>query len=129
MKALAQLLYGLNGLVFLALGVGTMLYGTPWLPEIARRFMSEFSHGNDDILHFTQEVGSLLIAFGVIALWFTLHFEQSRVFHWAMLLFWGLFATVHFVDPYGHLQLRSGAWITAIPFAMYVLLSVLRRRG
>jgi len=44
-------------------------------------------------IHFIDSGDELLpCATGLVTLWFVLHYDQSRMFHWAMTLFWGLFA-------------------------------------
>jgi hypothetical protein len=127
-RILAKSLYGLVGGVFLIAGVSVLLYSTPLLPSFARELIETIARGEPNTLHILQEFGSLLIFAGLISFWFVQHYEESRVFHWAMTLFWILFALVHWVDIRGSLQVDIGQLINSIPAALFVTIGVLRER-
>jgi hypothetical protein len=74
-----------------------------------------------------QEFGSLLVFAGLIAFWFVRHYSESKTFHWAMTLFWGLFALVHWVDIRGTFQFGVGQMINTIPFVLFVVVGLLRQ--
>lgn len=61
-------------------------------------------------------------------LWFARHYEQSSRFHWlitwwTLLLFW-----VHWFTAYGEFRNEPAIIIDFIPFAVFFVLGLLRRR-
>jgi hypothetical protein len=64
---------------------------------------------------------------GLVTLWFTKHYDQSALFHWAMIIGWALFAWIHVRDVRSLESLR-GPSITAIPFALLLVTALLRFR-
>jgi hypothetical protein len=122
-------LYALNGAVFLAAGGSVLLLGTDLLPPQVREVIDSIGHEDPNTLHIMQEFGSLLIFAGLITFWFIWHYKQSRAFHWAMTLFWALIALVHLVDVRGSFDLDIGTAINAIPFALFVIVGVLRMKA
>jgi hypothetical protein len=76
-----------------------------------------------------QEFGSLLVFVGLITFWFVRHYDRSWPFHWAMTLFWGLLALVHWFDVRGPVESVIGPAINTVPFGLFVLLGLLRLRS
>jgi hypothetical protein len=125
---LARALYTLAGAVYLVAGVGVLLLGTGLLPDAVRDLILHLGKNDDNTLHIMQEFGSLLVFVGLITLWFVWHYDQSAAFHWAMTLFWGLFALVHWVDIRGAFQAGLGQVINTIPVSLFLVVGLLRLR-
>jgi hypothetical protein len=128
-RALARSVYVLFGAVYLLAGVAVLLLGTGLLPGPVRDIITDVARDNPNTLHIMQEFGSLLVFVGLITLWFVRHYDQSRPFHWAMTAFWGLFALVHWFDIRGAFQPGVGQAINTIPFAVFVVVGVLRQKA
>jgi hypothetical protein len=126
-RALAKALYALLGAVFLAAGVSVLLLGTGLLPEPVRELIEDIGGGNANTLHIMQEFGSLLVFAGLITFWFVRHYDASKTFHWAMTVFWGLFALVHWVDVRGSFQVGVGQVINTVPFLLFAGVGLLRQ--
>jgi hypothetical protein len=125
----SQTLYFLFGAVYLAAGASVLLYGATILPPIVPRIVAEVTHHDPYTLHIAQEFGSHMIILGLVTLWFAFHFDQSKVFHWAMTLGWGLFALIHWQDVRGTWESIKGPALTTIPFVLWALAGILRRSG
>ncbi|MFY9553142.1 MAG: hypothetical protein WAV20_12270 [Blastocatellia bacterium] len=124
-RTVANILYALFGFVFVITGAGIMLLHTGLLPDTARDLILDIGHRDPTAIHLIQEFGSLMVFAGLITLWFIRHYEQSRVFHWAMTTFWALFALAHWFDG----RERGpgiGPLITTIPFILFLFVGVLR---
>jgi hypothetical protein len=126
---LCQFVYTLFGAGFLVAGAAVLLLGTGLLPEGVKDFIVGFGHDDPGTLHIMQEFASLLVFAGLISFWFVLHYERSRAFHWAMTLFWGLIALVHWFDIHGSFHSGVGEAITTVPFALFVVVGLLRQRS
>lgn len=125
-KALAKLLYGFFGFLFLIAGASVSLLHTSLLPEVVKNLIISVAHGDSNTLHITQEFGSLLVFAGLITFWFIRHYEQSKPFHWALTTFWCLFALAHWFDARGIAQSIRGPMINTLPFILFVLVGLLR---
>jgi hypothetical protein len=125
-RALTKALYVLQGGAFLAAGTSVLLLGTGLLPAPLRDFILEFGQGNDNTLHIMQEFGSLLVFVGLMTFWYVFHLDQSRPFHWAMTLFWGLIALVHWFDVRGGFEYGIGQVINTLPFALFLAVGLLQ---
>ena len=128
-RILAQSVYGLVAAVFLAAGVSVLLLGTGLLPEPVRNLITDFGQGNPNTLHIMQEFASTLVFVALITIWFIWHYDRSRAFHWAMTAYWGLIALVHWVDIRGSFQSGIGPAINSIPFALFLVVGLLRERS
>lgn len=125
-KILAQSLYALLGAVFLVAGVAVLLLGTGLLPAAVKDMIIDAGRDNERTLHIMQEFASLLVFVALVAFWFIRHYDQSRPFHWAMTLFWGLIALVHWFDIRGSFHYGAGQLINTIPFALFLVVGLLR---
>jgi len=125
-KAIAKLLYGLFGALFLIAGAAVMLLGTGLLPDAIKTPIINVAHGDLNTLHITQEFGSLLVFAGLITFWFIRHYEQSKSFHWALTTFWALFALAHWFDAHGTFHSGTGQMINTIPFVLFAVVGLLR---
>jgi hypothetical protein len=127
-RILAKSLYGLFGAAYLVAGASVLLLGTGLLPAAVRDMIETIGRGNGNTLHIMQEFGSLLVFAGLITLWFIQHYDKSRPFHWAMTVFWALFALVHWVDVRGSFRSDMGAVVNTIPFALFLTIGLFRQR-
>jgi hypothetical protein len=125
-RVLTQSVYSLLGVLFLVAGGSVLLLGTGLLPDAMRDLIVSLARDNDNTLHIMQEFSALLVFVGLITFWFVRHYEASRPFHWAMTAFWGLIALVHWIDIRGPVSSMIGPAINSIPFAVFVLLGLLR---
>ena len=125
-RALAKSLYGLVGVVFLVAGGSVLLLGTGLLPAAVRDTIVGIGQDNPNTLHIMQEFGSMLVFAGLITLWFLRHYDKSRPFHWAMTVFWGLIALVHWFDIRGPVESVVGPLINTVPFALCLAVGLLR---
>src|SRR6266851_2318278 len=128
-KILSQALYGLVGAIYLGAGASVLLLGTGLLPKPVSDLIVGLGQEDGNTLHIMQEFGSLLVFAGLITFWFLGHYEQSRPFHWAMTVFWGLFALVHWFDIRGSFRYDVGALINTVPLSLFVLIGLLRQRS
>jgi hypothetical protein len=128
-RVLSQALYGLVGVIFFVAGGSVLLLGTGLLPNALSDLIVSIGENDGHTLHIMQEFGSLLVFVGLITLWFLGHYDQSRPFHWAMTVFWGLFALVHWFDIRGSFQPGIGQVINTIPFGLFVVVGLLRQRS
>lgn len=125
-RVLTQSVYSLVGVLFLVAGGSILLLGTGLLPTAARDFIVRFAQDSDNTLHIMQEFSALLVFVGLITFGFIRNYEASQPFHWAMTAFWGLIALVHWFDVRGASSSVVGPAINSIPFAVFVLLGLLR---
>src|SRR5215469_6605042 len=98
---LAKSMYVLFGALYVAAGATPLMLSTGLLPDAVKATLLEAAHGDLNVVHISQEFGSLLIFVGLITFWFAWHYEQSLFFHWAMTAFWALFALIHWCDVRG----------------------------
>ena len=127
-EAITKVLYGVFSMIFFLLGGSILLLHTGLLPSAIKDLIGSIGHGDANTLHIMQEFGSLLVFTGMITLWFLRHYERSQVFHWAMTTFWALFALIHWIDARGSLRSITGPIINTIPFTLFALTGLLRRR-
>ena len=123
-----RVVYALAGIVYLALGVTVLLLGTSLLPQWLKERIFDMGHNIPDTMHLIQEIGALWVLAGMFFLWFARHYEHSYVFHWAVTFYLALEAWVHWFTAYGHFEHGSRAVINAIPFAIFLVLGLLRKK-
>ena len=125
--AVTQSVYVLSGVIYVLLGVGVLLLGTKLLPAWIRDRIFEIGKSEPDTMHLIQEWGTLCVFVGILLLWFARHYEKSNKFHWAVTFYLALDAWIHWFNAYGHFENRPRAIINAIPFAVFLILGLLRR--
>jgi hypothetical protein len=128
-RMVANSLYGFFGAVFLVVGAVVLLLSTGLLPDSVENIVVSVGHGDSNTLHIIQELGSVLVFVGLITFWFIRHYAQSLPYHWAMTTFWGLFALAHWFDVSGSFHLGTGQVINTVPFILFVLVGLLRKRS
>lgn len=78
------------------------------------------------LLHVVQEWGNAHLLLGVLTFWFLRHYDQSRLFHWAMTAYFAVDALIHWFDVSGPPPSIAGPLINTIPFVVFVTLGVVR---
>jgi hypothetical protein len=126
-KALTKVLYGFSGVIFLLVGASVLLFSTGLLPAAVNRAVMSAARGDTNALHIVQEFGAFLVFIGLITIWFMRRYEQSRFFHWAMTAAFGLFALAHWFDVRGTFRSAVGPAVNSIPFALFLVVGLLRR--
>ena len=124
--SIAKSVYGFFGTVFIIAGATVMLFHTGLLPGPVQSLISDLAQGNPYSLHLMQEFASILVFAGLVSIWFVRHYEQSRLYHWAMTTFWALFAVAHWVDGSGVPRQLSRPLVDTIPFILFLLIGLLR---
>ncbi|MEK6303397.1 MAG: hypothetical protein AABO41_22025 [Acidobacteriota bacterium] len=127
-KPIAQTLYGFVGAAFLVVGASVLLLGSGFLPDAIKTLITDITQGDRNTIHIVQEFGSLLVFAGLISFWFVRHYERSKFFHWSMTIFWALFALAHWFVAGGPFHASRGAAINTIPFALFLVVGLLRKR-
>ena len=128
-RLVTRSLYVLLGAVFLLGGASVLLLGTGLLPAPVRDVILSVGEDNTHTLHLMQEYATLLVLVALLTFWFVKHYEASRAFHWAMTLFWGLIALIHWFDPRGQFHYGLGEAINSIPFVLFVAVGLLRENA
>ena len=128
-RVVSQALYVLLAAVFLLGGTSVLLLGTGLMPTPVTDVILSIGEGNLHTLHLMQEYATLLVLVALLTLWFVKHYEMSRPFHWAMTLFWGVIALVHWFDPQGEFHYGLAEALTSVPFVLFVALGLLRERS
>jgi hypothetical protein len=127
-RILARSLYTLVGVSFLLAGTTVLLLGTGLLPHGFKEVIEAEADGVRHTMHIMQEFATATVLLGLVTLWFVRHYEISRSFHWAMTLFWALFALIHWFDIRGPIGSVKGPSINTIPFVVFLLVGLLRER-
>ncbi|MBI3422703.1 MAG: hypothetical protein HY011_07160 [Acidobacteria bacterium] len=127
-QTLTKSFYGFVGTLLLLAGGTVLLLRTGLLPEALQSLIFNVGRGDLNAVHILQEFSALLVFAGLMTFWAIRHYEQSRPFHWALTTFWGLLALVHWVDARGDFKSVAGPLINTIPFALFVLVGLLRQR-
>jgi hypothetical protein len=120
--------YVLSGVVFLVLGTGVILLGTGVLPAWVHDRIFEMGRSDPFTMHQIQELGTVWVLAGLVFLWFARHYDRSAGFHWLATFYWLLDAWVHWFNAWGVFEHEWRAVWNAIPFALFLLLGLLRRQ-
>jgi hypothetical protein len=125
-RTLVRSFHALFGAAYLLAGAAVLLLGTGLLPDPVRDLINAIARDTPNTLHVMQEFGSLLVFVGLITFWFVWHYDQSRPFHWAMTVFWGLLALIHWFDIRGPFPSAVGPLINSVPFALFLAVGLFR---
>jgi hypothetical protein len=125
-EAIAKSAYGFFGALFLISGATVLLLHTGLLPAPVKNIVIGLAHGDSLAIHLIQELGSILVFAGLITVWFIRHYEHSKSYHWAMTIFWSLFALAHWFDGSEGPRSVRGPLINTIPFIVFLLIGLLR---
>ena len=128
-RLVAKALYALLGVAFIAVSAAVLLLGTGLVPPAVADKALEFAQRDDRTVHLLQEFCTLLAFMGMVSLWCAWNYEKSRGLHWAMTVFWALFALVHWVDYKGTVHLGVGQAATTAPLLVFLIVGALRAKG
>lgn len=121
--------YWLLGVLYICLGVGSMVLPVGWFPEGVAAKLLAGETLNPFLGHLLQEFGTVVLALGLVFLWCASRKEYSRTFHWAMTFYCSLDALIHWVGPEGLIGSWPRGITNSIPFAVMLLLGVLQLRA
>jgi len=121
--------YGLLGILYVCLGVGSMLLPIGWLPGGVADKLLAGETLNPFVEHLLQEFGTVVLALGLVFVWAASRKEYSGMFHWAMTFYFSLDALIHWVGPQGLIGSWPRGITNSIPFAVMLLVGVLQLRA
>ena len=124
-----RIVYGLLGVLYLFIGVGSFVLPLGWLPEgIGGALLTEESP-SVFLGHLLQEFGTVVLALGLLFVWHARRKELSVGFHWLVTLYLSLDALVHWVGPEGLIGSWPRGIINSVPFTLMLVLGLLWRRS
>jgi hypothetical protein len=124
--AIAKIVYGLFGALFVVAGGSVLLVNTGLLPEVGRKIILDVAHGSGELLHVLQEWGNAHVLVGLITFWFIRHYNQSWAYHWAMTAYFAIDALIHWFHAAGPRESLVGPLINTVPLVIFVALGLLR---
>ena len=113
--------------LYFVLGAGVLLLGTGVLPVWIHDRVFELGRSDPFTMHQIQEMGTLWVLAGMLFVWLARHYDQSAKFHWAVTFYFALDAWVHWFNAFGKFEHEPRAVFNAIPFALFLILGLLRR--
>jgi hypothetical protein len=125
---ISRIVYCLIGILYIVIGVGSMLVPAGWIPQrlagdiLTREITTPFTE------HLLQEFGTVVLAIGLVFLWYARQQKQSRAFHWMMTFYLALDAVIHWIGPEGLIRPWSRGILNSIPFLVMLLLGLLQLR-
>ncbi|MFN2510214.1 MAG: hypothetical protein ABR568_02075 [Pyrinomonadaceae bacterium] len=128
-EAITKVVYGIFAAAYLLVGITVFAAGTGLLPEALHGVVMRVGHGDVETLHIIQEFGAFLVFIGLITFWFMRHYDQSRTFHLAITIAWGMIALAHWFDVRGSRESLIGPVINSIPFLLFAVLGLLHRKS
>ena len=123
-----RIAYCLLGILYVLLGVGSMLLPTGWFPQGLAGKLLAGETLNSFVSHLLQEFGTVVLALGFVFLWCANRKEYSRSLHWAITFYFSLDALIHWVGPEGLIGSWSRGIINSIPLAVMLLFGLLQLR-
>jgi len=90
LNKITRIVYGLLGVLYVLLGMGSMLLPTGRLPQGIADSILPGEPLNAFAEHLLQEFGTVVFALGLVFLWRARRKEYSRGFHWAMTFYCAL---------------------------------------
>ena len=127
-RAISRGVYVVVAVMLLLGAVPVLLLGTGLLPERVARTVRQFGGGEGPGVHLMQEMATLMVLGALVCLWCIRNYERSLYLHWAMTVFWVLFALVHWFDYEGRFEAGAGQVVVSLPAAVFVALGVVRAR-
>lgn len=127
-NSVTRIVYALLGVIYIAIGVGSLLAPPGWLP---RAWVGEFLANemqSDFVAHLIQEFGTIVLVVGCTFLLLARRKEVSVGIHWALTLYFLVDAYIHWVSPDGTISTITRGTINSIPFAVMLVLGLLRLR-
>ena len=129
LKPITRIVYSLLGVLYVVIGLGSMLLPAGWLP---RRFSDIFLVGETPspfFEHLLQEFGTVVLALGVVFLWRASRKQYSASFHWMMTAYFALDALIHWVGPDGVIGSWRRGVANTIPLVVMLLVGLLQRKA
>jgi len=126
LKRTTRVAYWLFGILYVALGTGSMLLPTGWFPHsladhlLAGEVLSPFG------AHLMQEFGTVVLALGFVFLWCANRTQYSPSLHWAMTFYFSLDALIHWIGPAGPIGSWPRGIVNSIPFAVMLVVGLLQ---
>ena len=119
MKTFTVIVYGLFG--FLAIAAGLVAWVMPAVALPAGEVTPLTSH-------LTRELSSAFVFIGLMFFWCIRHHEQRRPVHLAFLVFFVLFAGVHWQDYFGDRRDVMSPLLNTIPVVLLAITAPFNRR-
>ena len=129
LNKITQVVYALIGILYVLVGMGSMLLPTGWLPQSVGDNILAGEVPSPFFGHLLQEFGTVVLALGFVFLWYARRKEQSRGFHWTMTFYFSLDALIHWVGPEGLIGSWSRGIVNSVPFAVMLVLGLLQLRA
>jgi hypothetical protein len=129
LNKITRIVYGLLGILYVLLGAGSMLLPTGWLPRSLADDILAGEMPSPFVAHLLQEFGTVVLALGLVFLWYANRKEQSRSFHWAMTFYFSLDTLIHWVRPEGLIGSWPRGIANSISLAVMMLLGLLQLRA
>ena len=129
LRTLTRTVYTLLGVLYLLVGVGSIALPAGWISpawvgdDVAGLYAA--ATPESFLNHLTQEVGTLLIAVGLVLLWQARREEPSRSLHWLLTLYLMLDSAIHWVGPQGFIGSLQRGLINSIPPLLLLILGFL----
>lgn len=123
-----RLVYGLLGILIVAIGAAAMIVPLGWLPDGVTADVMAGLTPSPYLDHILQEFGTLAIAVGLVFLWLSARAEFVHGLHWLLTLYLALDALIHWVGPGGFTDSWSSGTLNTIPVALMLLIGVLEAR-
>ena len=127
-EKITRVVYCLLGVVYVLIGAGSMLIPTGWLPQSLTDEIMADAVRSSFVKHLLQEFGTVVLALGLVFLWYANRKEHSHGFHWAMTFYFLLDALIHWIGPEGLIGSWPRGIANTIPLAVMLLLGLLQRR-
>jgi len=129
LNKITRIAYGLLGILYVLIGSGSMLLPTGWLPQSLANDILAGEIPSPFVEHLLQEFGTVMLALGLVFLWYAKRKEQSRSFHWAITFYFLLDTLIHWVGPEGLIGSWRRGIANSIPLVVMLLLGLLQLRA
>ena len=129
LNTVTRIVYAILGVLYLLIGTGSMLMPTGWLPQSVVENFTSREMQRPSVEHLLQEFGTVVLALGLVFLWYARRQEQSRSFHWAITFYFLLDALIHWVGPDGVIGSWQRGIVNSIPLTILLLLGLLQLRA
>lgn len=127
-EKVTRVVYGLLGVFYVVVGIGSMLLPAGWLPAGVMAGVAGEAQRSAFTAHLLQEFGTVVLGLGFVFLWYAGREVHSRAFHWAMTFYLALDALIHWVGPEGSIGSWQRGIANSIPFAVMLTLGLLELR-
>src|SRR6185436_1539427 len=129
LNKIIRIVYGLLGILYVLIGSGSMLLPTSWLPQSLANDILAGEIPSPFVEHLLQEFGTVMLALGLVFLWYAKRKEQSRSFHWAIIFYFSLDTLIHWIGPEGLIGSWRRGIANSIPLVVMLLLGLLQLRA